>query len=537
MPPFKVSSERRAPLHLPTDSLSPISTSPSSRERFESTRLSEPDFCKCTPGGNHSCWDVDFEVYGVSHSDDIGCTTCNNFVSHIHHSRRQRVRGIAEAYTKMHERHDIMWRRGLEEGERRNPSNITTPQGRSRLVQQLNLAQVNQAVVEEELRYLTQLYLGQISLDEFLSMFTSPTFATREEFRQLARPGPGSNQSLWNDDLSIDEENSKLARESYLSQVASEFDPVPKSLSSGVPSGPTSAGASPIREAHTSFQVYVDNDVNNLSATPLPSSEHPSTRSRPGEDIPGYYNDNRLASETKTTLRSLFEAAHAGDADALVKCKALCREAHLLNAQARTFGMRFVLIHWKKPSANINSSRGEQSCHRNRRQSNVPVATVSSGTSDAIVALTNPKMTDPPEMWYEYLKTHSRSWPNGVRRQDNGNPWMPDLRASRIFAQLRPTLDNSQHQVRNQFTIAVLSLFTDRGRYKTLVRQLGLQVSSFANYVPFTFNGSSTCSEEDVARHYASCGVTVKEVENEIEGWAVQHELERKRRGYGGTET
>ncbi|KAJ3795708.1 hypothetical protein GGU11DRAFT_791141 [Lentinula aff. detonsa] len=537
MPPFKVSSERRAPFHLPTDSLSPISTSPSSRERLESARLSEPDFCTCTPGGNHSCWDVDFEVYGVSHSYHIGCTTCNNFVSHIHRSRRQRVRGIAEAYTKMHERHDIMWRRGLEEGERRNPSDITTPQGRSRLVQQLNLAQVNQAVVEEELRYLTQLYLGQISLDEFLSMFTSPTFATREEFRRLARPGPGSNQSLWNDDLSIDGENLILARESFLSHVASESDPVPKSFSSSVPSGPTPAGASLSREAHTSPQVYVDNDVNNRIATPLPSSEHPSTRSRPGEDIPGYYDGNWLASETRTTLRSLFETAHAGDADALVKCKALCREAHLLNTQARTYGMRFVLIHWKKPSANIVSSRGEQSCHRNRRQSNAPAATDSSGTSDAIVALSNPKMTDPPEMWYEYLKTHSRSWPNGVRRQDNGNPWMPDLRASRIFAQLRPNIDTSQHQVRNQFTIAVLSLFTHRGRYKTLVRQLGLRVSSLPNYVPFTFNRSETCSEEDVARHYASCGVTVKEVENEIEGWAVQHKLERNGKVYSGAET
>ncbi|KAJ3914752.1 hypothetical protein F5877DRAFT_82483 [Lentinula edodes] len=522
------SSQRRSPIADRLCNLSNFS-GPSQSENEGSTP--EPDLCTCTPGEKHLCWDVDYEVYGVIHNNDIGCITCNDFASHIHHSRQQKVRGIEEAYAKMHEHHDILWRRGLKEGARRYSS--TAPLDDLQVLEEdLNIAQIKQAKAEEELKYLTRVVLGQISLVEFLSTFTHPTFATREEFWLSMSDTAAANTTkyLWNDDVNV--ENLILAQDSSLRHITPDFQ-----LKS-------SAKVSDIRHRadtslHTSLQVSTDNHKcdhsSSSSAIPRasPSTEHPTISRhipnlRPGEDIPGYYEGNLRTGNLREVLTTLFDEAHSGDADALAKCKALCREAHMVDTPDRTFGMRYVLIHWKKPPLpdsplSRTSRRTGRNRHRDRRPGH------SSDTSN--VVLVNPKLTDSPEVWFEYLKTHSLSWPNGVRKQSNGDPWMADLRASRMFAQFRP-LHEDMTYIRNQFTVATLSLFTDKGRYKILVRQLGLRISPVAKYVPFTgqSGGSGNVSEEDVARHYASCGVTVQEVENEVEGWAIQYKRERDQR-------
>ncbi|KAJ3715990.1 hypothetical protein C8R42DRAFT_679249 [Lentinula raphanica] len=191
--------------------------------------------------------------------------------------------------------------------------------------------------------------------------------------------------------------------------------------------------------------------------------------------------------------------------------------------------MRFVLVHWK----NLPSDGNLSTAKYQRRNNDSVIASASrspaSASFDNSTGLSNPRLNDPPEIWYEYLKTHSRSWPNGVRKHPNGDPCMSDLRASRIFAQLRPILERGQLQVRNRFIETVLSLFTKRGYYQALVEQLGLQISSVARLIPFIFSGvESPISVEVVARHFASCGVTVKEAEDDFAGWAIQYELERE---------
>ncbi|KAJ4480106.1 hypothetical protein J3R30DRAFT_3701405 [Lentinula aciculospora] len=527
--------------------------------------LPESDLCTCTPGGEHRCWEVDYEVYGVIHNNDAGCMTCNDFASHIHHARRQGVRGIEEAYAKMHQRHDILWRRGLKEGIRRDPS-IATSDGQ--LLEQLNVAQIEQAKAEEELKHLTQVVLGQISLVEFLSIFTHPTFATREQFRlSLSCAAANVTKSLWNEDVNVKVEDLILVQDSSLRRVASDPQLHKFFPNVSVLPRPAPAEASLRRKTHTSSQVPEDNDISGLSssraATPRPSpspekstsSHHTPVPCRPGEDILGYYDSNPRTADMRQTLNTLFNVAHAGDVNALAKCKALCREAHMQGVSARTSGMRYVLKYWKKPPANANSSsqsnvdssssrstrRETGSRHEDRHQRNDVAAAssissvVSTSSDTGRISLLNPKITDPPETWFQYLKAHSLSWPNGVRKESNGDPWMADLVASRMFARLRPPnkSDVTKH-ARNQFTASTISLFTDRGRYKSLVRWLGLRISSVANYVPFVdpSGGLGTVSEEDVARHYASCGVTVEEVETEVEGWAIQFKRERDERNY-----
>ncbi|KAJ3805810.1 hypothetical protein F5876DRAFT_69476 [Lentinula aff. lateritia] len=477
------SSQRRPPIADRSCNLSKISD-PSQSENEE--LMPEPDLCTCTPGEKHLCWDVDYEVYGVIHNNDIGCITCNDFASHIHHSRQQKVRGIEEAYAKMHEHHDILWRRGLKEGARRYSS--AAPLDDLQVFEEdLNIAQIKQAKAEEELKYLTRVVLGQISLVEFLSTFTHPTFATREEFWSSMSDTAAANttKGLWNDDVNV--ENLILAQDSSLRHITPDFQLKTSAEVSDIPPRLVSAKASLRRRAETSSQVSTNNHIGNHSSSssaiprPSPSTENPTISRhipnlRPGEDIPGYYDDNFRTRDLREVLTALFDEAHSGDSDALAKCKALCREAHMVDTPDRTFGMRYVLIHWKKPplpdsSLSRTSRRPGRNRHRDRRPGH------SSNTSS--VVLVNPKLTDSAEVWFEYLRMHSLSWPNGVRKQSNGDPWMADLRASRMFAQFRP-LHEDMTYIRNQFTIATLSLFTDKGRYNFLVRQLGLRISPVA---------------------------------------------------------
>ncbi|KAF5392398.1 hypothetical protein D9757_001548 [Collybiopsis confluens] len=525
----------------------------------------EPDLCKCNPAQNHRCWDVDVEVFGVIHSISAGCSTCDAFVSHIHRSRAQCVQGITEAFAVMHDRHDALWRRGLAEGEARGA------QARATAVEQLNFAQIAHAKILEELKALTGVVLGNETMEDFLSKVSVPTFGTRAELQEIA----DRYRPLWNEPISTIETATQLEevvdgtdnQEVRSVDSASTLEPfsAAKMLRSSTPfdwsaedphslsraaatDDPTvchnNRSLPPTRSSNVEIPCVT---INGTPHTPHSTSSSLPPRQRPGHDIPGYYSITSSDNIVWNTLRSLFAKAHSGDAVVLAQCKALAKEAHSVGSEEKTYGMRLVLMQWRNPplrpqapsnpdhsisaptiptsSSSSITRHGNRGAHARESEVRTRPERISSG-------LSNPKAEDPAEKWFEYLKTHSTSWPNGVRKGQNGDPNMSDLRASRIHAQVRPPGPPQYPTAyRLTFTISTVSLFGNKGRYRSIVGRLRLRIAPVPRYHSYPGEGGSidlNVSEEDVARHYATCGVTVKEAEEFIEDWAIHFKGQRE---------
>ena len=237
------------------------------------------------------------------------------------------------------------------------------------------------------------------------------------------------------------------------------------------------------------------------------------------EDIPA---DNRSASPSGTSrrvqrgprtisqLQSLMAAAHEpGNTRALLKIKALCAEAHATPREHKTPLQQHLLIHWRNPES--PNEFGGSSQPRTK---------------------TNPRRDDPIEVWYDYLCTHQSSWPRGVRRDADNRPFLPDLKASRIVAQLRPpdvspiTAGSGPATVRFEFLTMLTDLLDQRGMYRTILDNYRIHVSHVRNLRPYT--APFPISTESVARHLADCGVTVQSVQDELEPWAHNYKLTRE---------
>lgn len=244
-----------------------------------------------------------------------------------------------------------------------------------------------------------------------------------------------------------------------------------------------------------------------------------TTRSRPGTKPPNflairladvgitcYYaakpsEDERAALEAG--LKRLFEAARSGHSErSFSLVKALCREAHGTETDQKTHGQNFILSHWRNP--------------------NSPTSFPDSGQ------LINPVSTDPPEVWAEYFTRYPKTLPKGVRLDpEMGDPIFEDIVASRILAHLRPSLP----MFRVEFSITMAALFSQPGEYSKLVFQHNLRISPSPKYHPF--DAMSKADPEgpitslDIARHYASNGISVKEAESIIEPWAQEYAKSR----------
>ncbi len=238
------------------------------------------------------------------------------------------------------------------------------------------------------------------------------------------------------------------------------------------------------------------------------------------EDIPA---DNRSASSNGTNrrvqrgprtisqLQSLMAAAHEpGNTRALLKIKALCAEAHATPREHKTPLQQHLLIHWRNPES-LNELGG----------------------SSQPRTKTNPRRDDPIEVWYDYLCTHQSSRPRGVRRDaDSNRPFLPDLKASRVVAQLRPPdvspimAGSGPATVRFEFLTILTDLLDQRGMYRKILNNYRISVPLVTNLRPYT--APFPISTESVARHLADCGVTVQSVKDELEPWAHNYKLTRE---------
>lgn len=76
--------------------------------------------------------------------------------------------------------------------------------------------------------------------------------------------------------------------------------------------------------------------------------------------------------------------------------------------------------------------------------------------------------------------------------------------------------------------VVVTELFSELGGYENILRRGAFSVSPQVNHVPY-MGSVDNISKENIARHFAGCGVTIPVAENELGPWA----REFNRNGHG----
>ncbi|KAL0569993.1 hypothetical protein V5O48_011961 [Marasmius crinis-equi] len=174
-----------------------------------------------------------------------------------------------------------------------------------------------------------------------------------------------------------------------------------------------------LRHQKTQAQTSAVNQSRSLPPSPTSSStvatvQEVSEKFR----VPVGYGSAFRSPSVEAELRKLFAAADQGNPVAMKLVQALARKAHETPRDHKSWGQKFLLVEWRNPMG--------------------PNPKYSNSTARATTGVANPRLNDPVEDWYLYYTTHSSSLPKGVRRDVQGNPYFPDLRASRLFAQMRP---------------------------------------------------------------------------------------------------
>ncbi|KAJ8072791.1 hypothetical protein PM082_016350 [Marasmius tenuissimus] len=233
---------------------------------------------------------------------------------------------------------------------------------------------------------------------------------------------------------------------------------------------------------------------------------HPQVypRGRGKYRVPEGYNSAFRSVSVEKHLRDLFEAAWNGDENALSRVRSLAREAHNTARERKSWGQKFVLAEWRNPVG------------PNPRYSH---------TSHPTTGVANPRLDSPIEEWENYYTIHSVSLPRGVRRDAKGGPYLPDLRASRHYAAMRPPT-SSPTIMRMEYTVFSMELIIERDRYSSILRNTGLQVAP--QLVPVPYDGPQKVTEDEVARHFARCGVTDDLLKREWLPWAREHQAPRE---------
>lgn len=227
---------------------------------------------------------------------------------------------------------------------------------------------------------------------------------------------------------------------------------------------------------------------------------------------------NQKFPKTIAQLQSLMTAAHElGNVRALTKVKALCAEAHATPRELKTPLQQYLLIHWRNPELSNNADGPVQPSIK-----------------------TNPRRDDPIEVWYDYLCTHQFSWPRGVRRDANNRPLLPDLKASRAVAQLRPpdirtssppSAGAGPAMYRFEFMSILTDLLDQRGLYQKILDKHNVPVSPIVDLRPYS--APFPISVESVVRHLAGCGISVRAADEELEPWAHNYKMTGENsRGY-----
>jgi hypothetical protein len=473
-----------------------------------------------------------------------GCSICQAYMTHVDEADRNPL--FQKAVQSRDCKNDAYFFDGVSEGRRRQRDDDEYMfEDRERFKAERNEAleiisrfQIEAHNNREELRTVTeQLRIARADCDRLrqrVSTANSEKQDLANELQQVLKMDMQLQQMTKMDDQMLLDHGAATAQNS----PSTDLPPNAPGSESEDPSGPATT-------APTTYASVASSPPPNPTSTAITQRISHILPARPSGVVPAHTPVDLRASaarsptstsptsrvpKTLRQLQSLMAAAHQpGNERALAKVKALCGEAHATHRDQKTDLQRYLLSNWRNPTP--SSSNGTASPPA------VPTApaamsnfsrSISNGGPSSVASHSqpvknNPRLDDPIEVWYDYLCTYPTSYPRGVRRDWRNRPHLPDLRASRIVARLRPELahGNGLHlSLRADFMTRVVAVFSVPGAYAEKIKAEGLVVSPLVMCRPFRTDANSSVTEEDVVRHFAQCGVTLEVAEKELGPWA-----------------
>jgi len=194
----------------------------------------------------------------------------------------------------------------------------------------------------------------------------------------------------------------------------------------------------------------------------------------------------------------LINIAHKpGNVAALWKVKFLRREAQETKKEERTPVQTHLIEKWRSPEWDDGSYSPPKP---KRKGPPNPIADASA---------------EEWAVYYATLPTTSSQLPRELRRDPEGKPLLSDVIALRTVTRLKPGKSDDNGI---QFKPAVAQFFSVQGAYEDSLRNQNLTIAPSVTYTPYT--GSNT---DDIARHFASCGITCAVANTNLGPWAREY--------------
>jgi hypothetical protein len=465
-----------------------------------------------------AAWD-DHPVYGIIHPS--GCKdVCDRYMAHVAEASYSTSQpSFQTALSDRNHKRDVVYFEGVTEGRRRQRAETEHVMDdlercraeRKEAFEALGRYRIERNEAREEVEFLrSKLAACQTECERLTQRVADLTWdQSRQREDMKATPHERLEQST--------RTASATLADQHTASVDITLQEVPRSP---VPQVPTSyaavasarlpamgrvvgmsSGSPPSLQCMATAATGIVTPPQSTSPNSHPGPSPPPNGASLG--IPSYVSQPQSAAnsagrnglpKTVRQLQALMTAAHQPtNVGALRKVKALCSEAHATPKEQKTDLQKHLLANWRNPTT-VPSQK------------------------------TNPRLDDPIEVWAAYLSENQASWPRGVRRDHQGNPNISDLRASRLIARTRPEIDSAgTSTARHNFTTSVVQMFSRHGMYQACLDMTGVKVARELSFVRFA-GPLTEITYEDLARHFAACGVTVEMAINEMEPWAREYE-------------
>ncbi|KAF7978833.1 hypothetical protein HWV62_44629 [Athelia sp. TMB] len=261
---------------------------------------------------------------------------------------------------------------------------------------------------------------------------------------------------------------------------------------------------------------YFDGDDFSIATDGFTSPSSPVSWDILDDSFSSVPTDMRMLKKPKTVKQMkalMFDAHQPGNEDALLMVQELCREAHDTPRESRMDFQKYLLSAWRRP---VSLDEDDTSLRY-----------APSGPD-------NPTFDAPAEEWYMYYQARPSSFelPRGIRRDSEGRPFLSDVKAFRTVARLGPTRSEEDADIRPRYKRLVMILFFVPGLYLRAITKSGLTIPGTITYAHMKWSsGAGVVTVNDVARHFATCGITAHDADHELGPWARECFADALRKG------
>ncbi|KAF7978834.1 hypothetical protein HWV62_44631 [Athelia sp. TMB] len=433
--------------------------------------------------------------YGIVHRQD--CDTCRSYRDHLSDAAFDNELSFQMAREDIKRQQDVVFSRGVSEG--RSLQKLSNEAELREVREEIAKLRAQLQVAHAEIESLKPCtgHLGGEKLEQAYvgSWKAVGDWKERDSRSRLPLPHRSSSPggSSWSDT-------------SFATPLEILDDTPPSSVfSSAAEEHSPCASASSLGNSLPVFPLAA-RDAANFEPPPH-SSSYAAVASAPASPLQASWqsvgsSSIRTPKFTKQVDKLIRDANIPGNAEHVKKIKALCAEAHLAKDK-KTDLQKYLLVKWKTPEW-------------------VKGAQLPTGAAVSAPLPLNPRSDDPPETWVAYYTIYPASLPAGVRRDAHGKPRLADISASRVVARLRPEVaigDSNSTATRNAFKETVVRLFSIRHSYEQYLSWAGATVADVTTFKPFA-GPPETITPENVAVHFAQCGISITRAETELGPWA-----------------